>query len=183
MGSNFGRDHANPLFKEMEGNIVSRPKATTSTRTYQVKKGDTWWSVANAADMTTDELQKLNKMKKYEALKIGQTLTVKGKESISTQKTQSSSTTPTKLSAKKGVKDIIEPKKNEPKKNEATKNKIDAPVANNNQKSEVYTVKKGDTLMKISRANNVSVDDLAKWNHMNKKTANLSLGQKIKLQP
>ena len=177
-GSHFGRDHANPLFKEMESNIVIRPKATSSSRTYQVKKGDTWWSVANAVGISSGELQKLNKVKKYEALKIGQTLAVPGKEIKNTPTKKTSSTVQGKSNSSKHITETIEPKKSKNKNNQSAE-----PAPNGNRKVGVYTVKKGDTLMNIARLHNVSVDDLAKWNGMNKKSAHLSLGQKIKLQP
>ncbi|MFI3315405.1 MAG: M23 family metallopeptidase [Rikenellaceae bacterium] len=47
-------------------------------------------------------------------------------------------------------------------------------------KTKVHTIKKGDTLYSIARANNTTVDELCKINNI-KKTAILHIGQQIKL--
>lgn len=168
MGSTANRDHANPLFKEMENKVALRPNTArkeskgNSSGTYKVKRGDTWWSVANAAGISSSELQKLNGADSPEPLKLGQTLLIPGKGKASSQ-------------SNKGVKDVIKPA--------STSKSSKAKTAKRSGGKGAHSVKSGDTLMSISRAYGIDVDDIAKWNGINKSKYTLKVGQKIKLQP
>lgn len=170
MGSTSNRDHANPLFKEMENKVALRPSASrasgkqTGGGSYKVKRGDTWWSVAKTVGISSSELQRLNGMSSPEPLKLGQTLVVPGKgKSTDAQ------------ASKKGVKDTISP-------TGKSKNSKQKNAKRGNSKGS-HRVGAGDTLMSISRAYGVDVDDLAKWNGINKNKYTLKIGQPVKLQP
>lgn len=59
-----------------------------------------------------------------------------------------------------------------------TKTKKQATTVSTTSKSNVYKVKKGDTLSKIAKKNNTSVSKLCKLNHLTEKSI-LKIGQKI----
>ncbi len=183
MGSSNNRDHSNPLFKEMESKVAARPQTvSTGSRKYKVQRGDTWSTLASDAGISPNELQKLNRTSGYKPLKVGQTLTLPGK-SERVEKTAKASEASNKKTDKI--------KKTKGKKNtgdatisgETPDNSDSAGIKEKQTGSGSYTVKKGDTLMAISRSQRVSVDDLARWNGINKNKHSLKLGQKIKLQP
>lgn len=52
-------------------------------------------------------------------------------------------------------------------------------ITDNEKKYIFYKVKKGDTLFKIARENNISVDDLLKMNNL--KSSLIIIGQKLKV--
>lgn len=168
MGSAYNRDHANPLFKEMEGKAAARQSVSSSgkskgQRSYKVKGGDTWWSVAKKAGISSSTLQKLNGADAPEPLKIGQTLVLPGKGGST---------------ASSSVKDTISKTSKSSKDKKKSTSKKTAKTGKGS-----HTVRQGDTLMSISRNYKLDVDDLATWNGLNKKKYTLKIGQKIRLQP
>ncbi|MGJ0489570.1 LysM peptidoglycan-binding domain-containing protein [Methylobacter sp.] len=112
-----------------------------NSRTYTVKKGDTFWKIGQNFSVSGKDIASWNKLTLSSALTPGQKLTIKGGE----QQLVTSS------SAESNPFRLIH-----------------------------YTVKSGDSLMKISRKFNVSLTDLHKWNsEMTGKS--LRPGQKIKI--
>lgn len=118
---------------------ASKPQFKTS-RTYTVKKGDTFWQIGQNFSVSGKDIAQWNKLTLASALTPGQKLIIKGDEQLATS--SSSESNPFRLIH--------------------------------------YTVKSGDSLMRISRKFNVSLTDLRKWNS---ETTGKPLrpGQKIKI--
>lgn len=111
-----------------------------NSRTYTVKKGDTFWKIGQNFSVSGKDIAQWNKLTLASALTPGQKLIIKGDEQLATS--SSAESNPFRLIH--------------------------------------YTVKSGDSLMKISRKFNVSLTDLRKWNS---ETTGKPLrpGQKIKI--
>lgn len=187
---------ANPRVQEMEAKMSSRasqakskptnvatPSSSaarqTGSRTYVVKKGDTVWSVAKKAGTTPDALRKSNKLANNAALKPGQKLTVPG----STEPTNVSSGSSTRIAANDKATTHLKTANPQSASRVSQTFKPASKVDDNNaaKGKASYTVKSGDTLMAISRKYSLNVNDIARWNGLNKNQAALKPGQNLTL--
>lgn len=137
--------------------IASAFASQASAATYQVKKGDSLWSIAHKYDTTINQLKELNKLKS-DAIFPNQVLTVSkeaAKASASSIKTPTVSTKP--------VTNVKAPAVTAPKPASTAK---------------TYTVKSGDTLSGIASKNKVKLADLLTWNKL-KATTIIYPGQVI----
>jgi len=138
-----------------------RPQSTVEKipGTYVVKKGDTLGHIAEKHSIKTTELKKANNLTKNN-LQIGQKLVIPTlvviKETI--EVTNPASLSKTELS-------------------QTAENKSVANLTVSN----IYTVKKGDTIYDLSNKFKISKDNLSNWNNLDK--SNLSIGQKLYLTP
>lgn len=149
---------ANPMVAEMERKAAaSAGVVPPGSRSHVVKKGDTWWSVAKREGTTADALRKLNKAPGNEPLKLGQKIALPGK--ATTNKT------------------TVASNKSDAGKTAPGKKTTPATTASKT----AYTVKSGDTLMAIARKHKLDVNDIARWNSLDKKRAALKPGQTLTL--
>ena len=176
-GENYEQT-ANPRVQEMEAksskisaskaskSASSRSASSGNTRSYTVKKGDTLWSVAKRAGMSADALRKLNQLDSNEPLKLGQTIALSGSSTSSTK----TSTANTKTTSR--VSETFTP---------STKNSANSTTSSSKKGQTTYKVKSGDTLSAISRKYNLNVNDIARWNGLNKNNSALKPGQSLTL--
>jgi len=146
---------------------VSGPaeKATKSGKAvnHKVQKGDTLASLSRKYGIPVTEIRKINNLKN-DALKIGQTLQLATRNEEETQaKERKRAETP-------GNKVKVQP---EAKPVPGKVSDLSAPKQ--------YTVKKGDSLNRIARENNIPLDRLLKLNRMGQKE-NIHPGQVILVQ-
>lgn len=141
------------------------------TDLYEVKSGDTLYSIANKYNISVNELKNLNNLDKND-LAIGQLLSIPSGLSLYNTYIVSSGDTLYGISKKFDV------SVNELKKvNNLNSNLINVgdklliPI----QKETTYVVKKGDTLYSIAREFNTTVDNLRKLNNLTNDI--LSIGQ------
>lgn len=130
-----------------------------SIRTHKVRKGETLASVANKYGVTTQELQRSNKLKNSK-LHVGQTLRLPYAVPPSA---------PRGGGAASPADDALV--------RAAKAEKADRESA---PKTTTYTVKKGDTLSRIASANAVSLADLLAANKLTTKSQ-IKTGQKLKI--
>ena len=151
---------------------------------YKVKAGDTLWSIAKKNNISVLELKQANGLTSS-VLKIGQVLTIPLKNSSSIKNniyTVKAGDTLYKIAQNYDttVNEII-------KLNNLTSTSISigqklsiptemTPV----QEISTYTVKAGDTLYKIAKDNNTTVNDLIKLNNL--KNNILTIGQELKIK-
>lgn len=115
----------------------SGPNESNSSRKYVVEKGDSLWSIAVDHDMAVSELAQRNGLSKGATLQPGQELVVEAEGADNAnQRAESTSATDT----------------------EADDSADDA------SGREDYTVRKGDSLYRIAREFDVTVDKLRQWN-------------------
>ena len=129
------------------------PAPTAAARTYVVKKGDSLWKIAKAQGVSMGDLARVNNITKTSALKAGQKLqvpTVAKADSASTVTTASATPTTGEVSSSPTTSDVS---------------------------GQSYTVKSGDSLWKIARAQNVSVTALKQANSLT--SDGLKVGQKL----
>ena len=147
------------------GQILKVPLKTVDlgdTELYQVKKGDTLYSIANKYGITLKELKAINSLTD-DNLAIGQLLNVPSGLSLVNTYTVSSGDTLYSIAKKFGIdiKDIKE-------KNDLANNmlkigqKLIIPLAEDT----TYVVKTGDTLYGIAKKFNTTVDNLKKLNNL-----------------
>ena len=157
---------------------ISESASPSSGTYYTVKKGDTLYSIASKNGLTVNELKSLNNLTS-DTLTIGQSLLI--------DKAPSPSTDITTYTVKKGdslykiakqynttVSNLMTIN-NLKSSNLSIGQKLKVPVSNTSQN--IYTVKSGDTLYSIARANNTTVSDLIAKNNLS--TSTLSVGQKL----
>lgn len=144
-----GKGASQPVFD-------ARPaKSGGGAATYTVRPGDTLSSLSRAWGTDVTSIRRANSMgDKETSLKVGQRLSIPGKAGA----VKGSGKTPVAKSASKP---------------EAKK-----PAAQASAKARNVTVKSGDTLYSIARANNVSVQALQKANGLGSSTA-LKIGQRL----
>ncbi len=147
--------------QSIEQEATASPKVTIeeTSNIYIVKKGDTLGEIAEKHKVKTSNLKKANNLKNHN-LEIGQKLTIPTQEVVTTQAS-------------------INKEKAAP-----TKSDIPTNTSISDSKttvSNVYVIKKGDTIYDLSKKFEISKDDLIKWNNLNNN--NLSIGQKVYLSP
>ena len=132
---------------------VAPVAAVPAARTYVVKKGETLMKIAKAEHVKLSELASANKLTKTAALKIGQKLTIpaKAEAPVTAVASATPATTPAIAFATAPV---------------------TSAVSGNS-----YTVKSGDSLWKIAKANNVSVAAIKQANNLS--SDSLKVNQKL----
>lgn len=128
---------------------------------YEVRAGDTYSSIANSFDVSTEELILRNGGDR-KRLKVGQVLEIPEKKKVSVQSEK-------KPVAKKNEKAVP---KNEVKK--------DAKKQEKSASKTVYVVASGDNLSVISKKTGVSVQNLMDWNNITD-PGKIYVGQKLQL--
>lgn len=159
---------------------ISESASPSSGTYYIVKKGDTLYSIASKNGLTVNELKSLNDLTS-DTLTIGQSLLI--------DKAPSPSTDITTYTVKKGdslykiakqynttVSNLMTIN-NLKSSNLSIGQKLKVPVSSTTTSQNIYTVKSGDTLYSIARANNTTVSDLIAKNNLS--TSTLSVGQKL----
>ena len=144
---------------------------------YVVKKGDSLWSIARANGLTVDELKSLNNLSSN-ALSVGQRLIV-GKES-SNDYVVSAGDTLWAIARKFNVSvDDIKALNNLSSNNLSIGMTLKIPLYSNKQNEEtnVYVVKSGDSLWSIARMFNSTVDEIKSLNGL--KSNVLRIGQRL----
>jgi LysM repeat protein len=139
--------------------VGAAPAATAATHVYIVKKGDSLWKIAKAESVTVGELSRANNLTKTSTLKVGQKLTVPAAKAEKTS-VATASVVPTMTDANGGS---------------AASPAVAA--AGNDDNSNLYVVKSGDSLWKIARHKNVTVAALKQANNLNGDS--LKVGQKL----
>ena len=159
---------------------ISESASPSSGTYYTVKKGDTLYSIASKNGLTVNELKSLNNLT-TNTLTIGQSLLI--------DKAPSPSIDIKTYTVKKGDSLYqIAKQYNTTVSNLMTINnlkssdlsigqKLKVPVSSTTTSQNIYTVKSGDTLYSIARANNTTVSDLIAKNNLS--TSTLSVGQKL----
>lgn len=132
------------------------------TELYQVKSGDTLYSIANKYGITLKELKAINNLTN-DNLAIGQLLNVPSGLSFANSYTVSPGDTLYSIAKKFGV-DIESIKEKNGLVNNMLKigQKLIIPFANDT----TYVVKAGDTLYSIAKQFNITVNDLKKLNNL-----------------
>ena len=129
---------------------------------HQVQKGDTLASLSRKYGIPVTEIRKINSLKN-DALKIGQTLQLATRNEETQAKERKRAETPGKKEkAKPGTKPVP--------------GKVSESTA-----PKQYTVKKGDSLNRIARENDIPLDKLRRLNRMGQKE-NIRPGQVIRVQ-
>jgi membrane-bound lytic murein transglycosylase D len=138
-----------------------------SWKTHKVTKGQTLAVVAKKYNVTTTQIKQWNKLKSN-SLKSGQVLKIKTrvKKTISITENDPVNTAQKAMGNEDSAADstVVAP----------------APKPTPTAKTQVYTVRKGDTLNLISRKYGVTIAELKKWNP--KLTDRLQVGQKITIK-
>ena len=135
-------------------------KSETVVR-HKVKKGDTLASLARKYDISSTEIKKVNHLQS-DKLKTGQTLRIeKGDVEPNREQKQDSHGDNKKGQVKASTKS-------------ATEKTTDTPVV------KTYTVKKGDSLNKIARENNMTLDKLRQLNKLG--NDGINPGQVVKVK-
>jgi membrane-bound lytic murein transglycosylase D len=145
--------------KGTKANADKGRKSEKNSR-YRVQKGDTLASLAKRYNVTISEIKKSNRLEK-DALKIGQTLRIEGDNDEGNQEQKRD--TEVKVSKVRTV-----------AKNTAGK-------TNESSGARKYTVKKGDSLNKIAKENNMTVESLRQLNSIASKS-NIRPGQVLLLK-
>lgn len=131
----------------------------TEVRDYRVKKGDTLRSISARAGISVADMRSLNSLND-DKVTVGQDLLVPVVVN----------TAPNANVA------VAEPETRAIR----TNTKATPKAAAKNAKPALYTVKSGDTLYAISNKFNVPVDNLMRWNRLNKKSV-LAVGHRLKV--
>jgi LysM repeat protein len=139
---------------------------------YQIKRGDTLFSIARKHHSTVRKIMLINGMKSSEHLVVGKTLKVPT-ETVEYAKTEEKSAAPA-VAPKSKIENATAPKA--PAKTE----KLTSLKAKKTPESKklIHTVVKGDTLSKIAKNNHITVGTLRKVNNLKIKDQ-IILGQKL----
>lgn len=166
---------------EAPAKSVKADKASGKVSTYTVKAGDTLFSVSRATGASVDDICKANKLNKNKpSLRPGQKLAIPGgaaKAAAPEKAREEKARAPEKARpAEKAKTPEREKGKDKGRDKNADKGKKgDAEPAKSGSK---VTVKKGETLFGIARANSVSVQALQKANNLGSSTK-VRVGQKL----
>ena len=115
-------------------------REVTPTKTYIVKKGESWSSISNKFSISFDDLKAMNS-KLGENLLIGQKIVISGEQN------------------EVGNDNVAQKNNNTEGKKQQGKTK-----------TITYTVQSGDTLWSIANKKGTSIDDLKKWNNLKSET-------------
>lgn len=157
---------------------------------YKVKKGDTFFKLANKFNVDVDALKEWNRMRNKK-IKQGQKLIIYTTKKEKTEKKESKPFINTNIESKPDSnekraelkKEESETKKADSKEEIKTKKSKDTPQKSEKKLREItYKVKKGESLSAISRKfEGVSVKELIEWNKLNK-DGQITPGQVIKIK-
>lgn len=166
----------------------------TPTENYQVKRGETLYSIANQSKLTVSELAALNGLSANSGLRIGQTIKIPAGSQVPDSYTVQSGDTLTGIAAKYNLSmDQIANLNNisrsanlrvgqhlklsgspEPVQEVVTE------TQEKNVKSDTHIVKSGETLSSIARQYHLQLRYLADLNGLST-TSNVRIGQRLKL--
>lgn len=169
-----------------------RPTAKITGSSHTVEKGETVYNISKRSGVSMDNIRKWNNLKN-DTLRVGQTLKL-------TDPTPKRNTTPItssthavekgetvyNIATRSGV-SIQNLRKWNNLKNDTLRVgqilKVKAPVVKDMSpiKSEIYSIKAGDTLYSIAKRSGVTVNDLKKWNKLS--SNNVVKGQVIRVKP
>lgn len=166
----------------------------TPTESYQVKRGETLYSIANQSKLTVSELAALNGLSANSGLRIGQTIKIPAGSQVPDSYTVQSGDTLTGIAAKYNLSmDQIANLNNisrsanvrvgqhlklsgspEPVQEVVTE------TQENNVKSDTHIVKSGETLSSIARQYHLQLRYLADLNGLST-NSNVRIGQRLKI--
>lgn len=157
-------------------------KAPLGSNYYTVKKGDSLWTIARKYNTTVAELKKLNNLSSNtlqigQALKIPSTTSSNNNDSYITYKVKSGDSL---WKIAKEYNTTVDNLKSINKLNSSMlkiNQELLVPKTSQSNSNKTYTVKKGDTLWDIAKANNTTVDKIKKANNLS--SDNLSIGKKL----
>ncbi|MBD8070497.1 peptidoglycan endopeptidase [Bacillus sp. PS06] len=174
-----------PLYTEAASN---EPAVVETTQTYQVKTGDTLWSIAKAHNLTPTELKQINNLTS-DMIYIGQSLNVSAANPVQAPSTYTVKTGDTLYSVSRQFNmtvnemkilnnlstDVIKP---------GQILTVKASVSPSTQQptstsTSIYTVKSGDSLWGIATKYNTTVAELKSLNQL--PSDSLSIGQTLKI--
>jgi len=155
---------------------ASTSSAKTVTGEYTVVSGDTLSKIAKKHGTTTADLKALNNLK-GNTIYVGQKLKVAASGTYTVEKGD----TLTKIAKKFGTSIATIKNLNGLKSDTVyVGQKLTVPGSISNTVSATVTVKKGDTLIKIARANGITVPELKELNGL--KSSSIYVGQKLKIK-
>lgn len=136
--------------------VVAQRRETVAS--HKVRKGDTIAQLAKKYGVSESDLMKTNKIRSARSLRVGQVLKLPN----GAQPVNEPAITTTVVAE------------------DAPRTKEPVKVAGGKGKATTYRVKAGDTLYDIARAHDVGIEDLRKWNGLDKKNA-IYAGQNLKV--
>jgi membrane-bound lytic murein transglycosylase D len=168
-----------PRVQAMEDSVTSGKKILASTsRSHTVQAGDTLSLVAKKAGSSVAELRKLNQMDDTATLKLGQTLALPNEKTVASTAAAKKST-----QAKDSTNNTASDKTAHSKTaaNKTTASKAAGATSTEPSGKTAYKVQSGDTLMVIARKHKLNVNDIARWNAIDKNSYTLQPGQMLTL--
>ena len=154
--------------------LASAVFAFGEQKTHVVQKGETLYSISRQYGLTVNELRQLNGLSDTSVLKVGQTLKVSAETElvmVPTTESATGKTTGTAAGTTSSSAGNASPSAAAPA--SSSSSDVTSPYLE-------YTVKSGDTLYSIARANNTTVAELKKINNFGD-DAVLKYGTKIKV--
>lgn len=158
---------------DVKNNVTVKPTVTVSGSCYNIRPGDSWWSIANRFGMDMYQLAQLNGMSINNVIHPGQKIKVKGtiKNGAKPVKNNNTSSYVVKpgdswwsIAAKYGLSMYTLAQRNG--KTIYTVIHPGDRLTISGQTSRTYTVRRGDTLSSIASRLGVSVSSLASRNHI-----------------
>lgn len=142
----------------LAGTVRLVPEGSRTKVVYVVAAGDSPWAIGQRFGVTVDEIRKWNKLKRRIVLRIGQELALYPKDLAEARRLAAARPA---TAAKKAVAATSE-------------------AAMQGRRRVVHVIAPGDTLWSIAQRYGVTVDELKRWNNIQKSRA-LQLGQPITL--
>jgi membrane-bound lytic murein transglycosylase D len=160
---------AEPLASEREG----QPRKTKGELTYTIRRGDSWWKIAQRYGTSINELRAWNPSISDKGLVAGRRLKLFAEKEKPAGEPVSDAATAPNMSLLKPQSELLEL----PAETQASSPKTPA------NKSLNYIVKSGDNLWDIAKRYNVSVKDIVGWNNLENTPNNrLKPGMALTLQ-
>ena len=158
------------------------PKDNSTESSYNVKKGDTLYSIANKYNTSIDEIKRINNLPSNQ-ISIGQLLKIPSINMTDTYIIKKGDNLYSIAKRYNTTVDIIKNLNNLTSDTLSVGETLLLPsgkiIEDNIINNEIYTVKSGDTIYSIARLYNTNIDDIKKINNL---TSNLiSVGQNLKI--